>query len=560
MAVMAVEDPLGEGRAALAEGRWEAARDAFQEALRRGQSAEALDGLGEALWWLGEPGRSLELREQAYARFRRAGDRPRAIAAALGVAVTYEANFDNRAAASGWLGRAGRLLRGEDDPLAGWVWMTAAYVSADPAEAVRLCQRALDVARAQGDADLELCSLSGLGEKLVMAGQIERGLALIDEAMAGTLGGERSRLDTVAYTCCDMLVACDLAADLERARQWCQVADRFIAAYGCPFLYARCRTLYGSVLVATGHWAAGERELLRAVEMGAGAGPAVASDAAARLADLRLRQGRLEEAALLLRGREEEPRASVVVAALRLAQGDPPGATALLRRHLRQVADGHLAAAPALALLVRAGLAQGDPAQARLAAGRLSALAAGQRSPYTAALAAEAEGQVSLAAGDPGGLERLESALAGFATLGMPYEAARARLDLAGVLAGARPEAAVAEATAALEAFARLGPGPGADAAAALLRRLGAPPRAPRGDGREDGSDLTRRERQVLRLVCLGLSNPEIAARLHISRKTAAHHVSHVLSKLGARNRVEAVALSGALSDAQGDEAPGADG
>ena len=100
---------------------------------------------------------------------------------------------------------------------------------------MRLCQRALDVARAQGDADLELCSLSGLGEKLVMAGQLERGLALIDEAMAGTLGGERSRLDTVAYTCCDMLVACDLAADLERARQWCQVADRFIA-YGCPFL------------------------------------------------------------------------------------------------------------------------------------------------------------------------------------------------------------------------------------------------------------------------------------------------------------------------------------
>lgn len=63
-------------------------------------------------------------------------------------------------------------------------------------------------------------------------------------------------------------------------------------------------------------------------------------------------------------------------------------------------------------------------------------------------------------------------------------------------------------------------------------------------EGPAPGHDLTPREYQVLELVAEGLSNPDIAKELNVSRSTARAHVSQILSKLGVSNRTEAIALA----------------
>jgi DNA-binding NarL/FixJ family response regulator len=121
----------------------------------------------------------------------------------------------------------------------------------------------------------------------------------------------------------------------------------------------------------------------------------------------------------------------------------------------------------------------------------------------------------------------------------MPHEAAAARLELARSLVDELPELAREEAQTAWNVYKELGARSGMDAAVLVLRRL----------GRRPVGDLTPRESEVLELVARGLTNAAIAQTLFISEKTAGHHVSRILSKLGARNRAEAAVRAAQLRE-----------
>jgi DNA-binding NarL/FixJ family response regulator len=123
-----------------------------------------------------------------------------------------------------------------------------------------------------------------------------------------------------------------------------------------------------------------------------------------------------------------------------------------------------------------------------------------------------------------------------FARLGLRLDAARTRLELARSRSARSPEVAVDTARHARTELEALGAVRDADAAASLMRSLGAKGRA----GPKAVGLLSRREVEVLRLLGDGLTNKQIGERLFISPKTVEHHVSRIYAKLDLSTRAEA--------------------
>lgn len=352
--------------------------------------------------------------------------------------------------------------------------------------------------------------------------------------------------NAIGATCCYLIHACERVRDFDRAAQWCEKVQRFCRQVHWASLFALCRTHHASVLLWQGAWSESESELQAATRELEATRPGHVPDGLVRLAELRRRQGRLDEAQDLLESVRFAPQALFGLAAVALDRGNAADALDLVHRFLRHVpGENRTDRAAAFELRVRAHSALGRADDARAAVSELEALAEALGTDPLRASVALARGLLASAEGQHVAARRhLEDAVDLFESTRAPFEAACARLDLARALADLdRNDLAAQEARAAHGVLVAIGADLETDRAVALLASTGAPVRTRRAGG-EERFGLSARELEVLALVARGLSNPRIAETLVLSEHTVRRHVANILRKLDAPSRSAAAALA----------------
>jgi DNA-binding NarL/FixJ family response regulator len=258
------------------------------------------------------------------------------------------------------------------------------------------------------------------------------------------------------------------------------------------------------------------------------------------LADLRVSQGRLEEAEILLEGHEDQGEAILPLARLHLLRGETDLARATLEQALGSEETRGLHHAPLLMLLCETMLRLDKAEAAQQAAQSLRNIAAHSQSELLMAQADLVEGKVLAHQGQAEAATKFQAVIGRLKAYDQSLLASRARLELARLVSKEDRAGAITWARAALAAFERMGATQDTAEATHLLQQLGAGARL----GQRPYAQLTEREAEVLALLAQGLTNREIGEKLVISAKTVEHHVSQVLGKLGARSRAEAAALA----------------
>jgi DNA-binding NarL/FixJ family response regulator len=534
---MAVARLLAHARRATSQHSWLEAREAFARADRAGPlDAEDLELWATTQLMLAEDEAAVATLERVHDGYLERGETVRAVRAAIwiGMNLAYSGAVGP---ASGWLGRAQRLLDQEpgDSAEQGYLLLPLVFrheAAGEYEEAAAVAGQAAVVGQRFGDRDLLALAVHAQGHMLIMAGQVRAGMALLDEAMVTVTTGELMPF-VVGIVYCGVILACQAVFEVGRAREWTQALTAWVEGQRDVVAFTgRCLLHRAEILQLGGAWPDALNEARLASQRFVETGNPAAGLAHYRQGEVLRLLGRFDAAETAYRdasrmGWEPQPG----LAQLRLAQGRGDVALFAIRRASAEIAEP-LKRAALLPAHVEIALATGELNDARAACAELHSLAARYESRMLTAMVAHADGATALAEGDAGGaLAHLRAAQQLWIELDAPYEVARARALLSEACAAlGDSEAAALEREAAWETFHKL------DAAPDLARLESAPTKPAHG--------LSARELEVLRLLARGKTNREIAAVLVISEHTVARHVQNIYAKLRVASRAAATAFA----------------
>ncbi|SDJ23795.1 regulatory protein, luxR family [Actinokineospora alba] len=535
---MGVVDDLARARAAFEHREWMAAYEALSEADDAVLTADDFAQLATAAYLVGRTNDCVQAMQRAYQGHVDAGDTLGAARCGFWLSMVLLMSGEP-AVAGGWGSRCQRLL--DDVPgdvvERGYLLMLAmlrSFFTGDHETAHRLALEVIDYGHRYRDADLLANGLNAQGRLLLYAGRVPEGLALLDEAMIGISTGEVSPV-SAGQVYCSMIEACQEVSDYGRAAEWTSVLTTWIDAQpGLVKFTGQCAVHRGQIMRVRGAFTEAVEEFeLAAHRYAAAETPGAAGLALAECGDvLRVRGdfAAAEAAYARAAGYGYEPQPGLAL--LWSARGRGQAAVAAVSRLLGEQ-RGPVHRSRLLPGAVEVLLAGGDTDQADELSVELAAIAGSFGCPALRAMAGYARGGVLLARGEPAAaLPESRIAAQEWQRLSSPYELARCRVLIGRALRElADEQSATTEFAAARQVFHDLGALPAEQEAAHLVA-----PAAPGG--------LTAREVEVLRLVAAGRSNPEIAARLVLSEKTVARHLSNIFTKLDVTSRTAAAAFA----------------
>jgi len=269
MSTTNLTEPLERGREAFDRHEWSVAARALQAADEVSPlTGTDLDRAGLALHLIGDQDAATTVLTRAHQAAIAGGDAQHAalIAYWLGMMAADRADFTM---AGGWLARANRLVEesGTDSVVRGYLLVPQAIQALDEGDAPRalaLFEEAGAYGARFDEVDLATLARLGRGRSLIVMGEVERGVALLDDAMLAVTSGEVGPV-VIGIVYCGSIEAFREIYDVRRAQDWTEALTRWCAEQPdmIPFR-GTCLVFRADLMRFHGAWAEATDEARRA--------------------------------------------------------------------------------------------------------------------------------------------------------------------------------------------------------------------------------------------------------------------------------------------------------